>query len=268
MKKTGYKAAPPRALATTEARRPAARLNRRVDDRTKELRATQAEMEAFAYSISHDLRAPLIHIGGFVELLANHLDKQLDEKARHYLQTITASTYRVGRMIDDVLEFSRLNRLEMHFVPIYLETLVKEVIDELRPLAGDRHIVWLLGHLPTVEADPTLLRQAILNLAANAVKFTAPREDARIHVGTQRGDGETIFSIRDNGVGFDMKYREKLFGMFQRLHSAAEFDGNGVGLAHVARIIQRHGGRTWAEGVPGGGATFYFCLPDVRADLS
>jgi light-regulated signal transduction histidine kinase (bacteriophytochrome) len=225
-------------------------------------------MENFAHAGSHDLRAPLIHIGGFVDLLFNHIAPQIDERGRHYLATITTSTYRMGRMIDDVIDFSRLNQVEMHQVPLDLEVLVKELIDDLRPLAEKRRVVWLIGHLPVVEADPSLLRQAIVNLASNALKFTASREEARIHVGARRGEREIIFSIRDNGVGFDMKYREKLFGMFQRLQPAAEFDGNGVGLAHVARIIQRHGGRTWAEGVPGGGATFYFSLPDGNAGLS
>lgn len=268
MKKTVNKSAARRGPAVGDARRLAAQLNRRLEERTVELRAAQAEVEAFTHSVSHDLRAPLSHIGGFVDLLFDHLGQRLDKRGKHYLQTITTSTYRMGRMIDDVLDFSRLGQVELHKAAVNLDALTREVIDDLRPQAEKRRVVWLIGHMPAVAADSVLLRQAIVQLAVNALKFTVPREEARIHVGARRGDGEIIFSIRDNGVGFDMKYRERIFRIFQRAHSATEFDGSGIGLAHVARIIQRHGGRTWAEGVPGGGATFYFSLPDEKNGFS
>jgi light-regulated signal transduction histidine kinase (bacteriophytochrome) len=268
MKKTGVKSSRRRKMIHHEARHLDAALSQRIEERTNELRAAHVEMENFTNAVSHDLRAPLIHIGGFVDLLFEHLEQRLDERGRHYLDTITSSAYQMGRMIDEVLEYSRLNRVELLKVPLDLELMVKEVVDDLRQLTEKRRVIWMIGHLPTVEADPTLLRQVIVNLTINALKFTAPREEARIHVAARRGEGETIVSVRDNGVGFDMKYRKKLFGMFQRLHTAAEFDGNGVGLAHVARIIQRHGGRTWAEGVLGGGATVYFSLPDGKAGHS
>lgn len=268
MKKAAEKEDIVAKLVSDEARRLNSQLEQRCAESAAELKAVQADMEAFAYGISHDLRAPLIHIGGFVDLLLNHPGSQLDDKGRHYLKTIATSAYSMGRMIDDVLAWSRLGTAELHKVKIDLEPLVREVVDELRPIAEGRRVVWLIGPLPTVEADPTLIRDVIAQLAANALKFTRPREEARINFNARRGEMETIISVRDNGVGFDMKHREKLFGMFQRLHSAAEFEGGGVGLARVRRIIQRHGGRVWAEGVPAAGANFYFTLPDNDGSLS
>lgn len=252
-------------IAPDEGRLVAVDLERRYAERTREVEAVRAEMEAFAYSISHDLRAPLVHIGGFVDLLLNHAGPGLDDKSRHYLRTIAASTYRMGRMLDDLLALTRVNEAELHRVSLDLEALVRDVVEELQPLTEGRQIQWSIGPLPTVDADPTLLRDVLMQLGSNAVKFTQPTAEARIGITARRGDGETIVSIHDNGVGFDMKHQDKLFGVFQRLHAASEFEGSGVGLARVRRIVQRHGGRTWGEGVPGGGAAFHFSLPDRQS---
>lgn len=262
MKKTIEKEDLIQKLVTDEARRMNADLERRYEERVKESQEVQSEMEAFAYSISHALRAPLIHIGGFVDLMVEHNQDGLDEKSRHYLRTIAASTYRMGRMIDDLILLSRVSRAEMHRVALDLEALVREVIDELSQMAAGRKVTWDIGGLPTVDADPSLMREVFTQLISNALKFTSTRDHARITL-SARGEGEeVIVEISDNGVGFDMKYQDQLFGVFQRLHASAEFDGSGVGLARVRRIIQRHGGRTWAEAVPGVGATFSFSLPE------
>ncbi len=239
-------------------------LERRVDERTAELQEAYHEMESFSYSISHDLRAPLIHIGGFAELLKDEAEAALNEKARNYLQTIRDSTRRMGRMIDDLLAFSRTSRMEMHKVRVNMAEIVKSVQGDLQPEVQGRAITWVVRELPDIQGDPFLLRQAVLNLVSNALKYTRKREEARIEIGSKATSLETVFFVRDNGVGFDMNYAGKLFGVFQRLHSTAEFEGTGIGLANVRRIIKRHGGRTWAEAAVDGGATFYFSLPDVK----
>ncbi|MGH7996240.1 MAG: sensor histidine kinase [Opitutaceae bacterium] len=262
MKKTAKKDQLLQKLMCDEARRIHAQLEQRVERRTAELRAAESEMDTFAYSISHDLRAPLIHIGGFVDLLLEHTGPRLDEEGRHYLQRIAESTYKMGRMIDEVLALSRMSRAEMHLMPLELKGIVKEVMNDVRSLTEGRRIIWVLGELPQVTADPNLLRTILFHLVSNAVKFTRPREEARIELGARQENGETVCFVRDNGIGFDMKHRDKLFGVFQRLHASAEFEGPGVGLAQVHRAVQRHGGRTWAEAAPDEGATFYFSLPD------
>jgi light-regulated signal transduction histidine kinase (bacteriophytochrome) len=244
-----------------EARRLTADYETLYEERTRELAEVRAEMETFAYCISHDLRAPLVHVGGFVDLLLNHPGSKLDPKGQHYLHMIASSTFRLGRMIDDLLALTRVSQAELHLVSLDLETVVREVVEELQPAVEGRQVAWSVGAMPVVEADPTLLRDVLAQLLSNAIKFTRPREEARIDLQARRADGEIIVSVRDNGVGFDMKHADKLFGVFQRLHSAADFEGGGVGLVRVRRIIQRHGGRTWAEGVPGAGATFHFSLP-------
>ncbi len=263
MKKTIEKEDLIQKLVTDEARRLNADLERRYEERLRESQEVQSEMEAFTYSISHALRAPLIHIGGFVDLMVEHSNGGLDDKSRHYLRTIAASTYRMGRMIDDLLLLTRVSRAEMHRVSLDLEAVVREVMDELRQMTAGHRVVWSIDALPTIEADPSLMREVMTQLMANAIKFSASRDESRITIAAQRGEGETIVSVADNGVGFDMKYQDQLFGVFQRLHASSEFDGSGVGLARVRRIIQRHGGRTWAEAAPGRGATFFFSLPDV-----
>ena len=237
-------------------------LEQRVIDRTAQLEAANKELEAFAYSVSHDLRAPLRHIDGFVELLQKNMGISLDEKNRHYLDTIADSAKKMGILIDDLLSFSRMSRSEMVNTRVDLTELANEVVEELKPETENRKIQWLIGTLPQVRADRAMLRGVLVNLISNAIKFTRPRSHARIEIGVaQESPTEITIFIRDNGVGFDMNYADKLFGVFQRLHRTEDFEGTGIGLANVRRIINRHGGRTWAEGEIDSGATFYFSLP-------
>ena len=237
-------------------------LEQRVVERTAELQAVNKELEAFSYSVSHDLRAPLRHVAGFVELLKKDAGPSLSEKSLRHLETISSSARRMGDLIDDLLAFSRIGRDEMQKSDVNLNDLVKETLVELPDETKERNIVWKIGPLPEVRADRSMLRQVLINLLANAVKFTRARNPAEIEIAcvSDKNDGDVI-SVRDNGVGFDPKYADKLFGVFQRLHSQAEFEGTGIGLANVQRIILRHGGRVWAEGAVEGGATFYFSLP-------
>lgn len=251
-----------RKNAEDEIRRLNAALERQVKERTAELQAAYNEMEAFSYSISHDLRAPLIHIAGFVEMLKSDLGPKLDDRSRRHLDTICNSTENMGRMIADLLTLSRVGRAEMHKVRLSLGEMVGEVKRELEAQIGNRKVTWIVGDLPEVSADPILLRQVLVNLLSNALKFTRTREQATIEVGAKFGDAaEDIVYIKDNGVGFDMRYAAKLYGVFQRLHSASEFEGSGIGLAKTRRIVHRHGGRVWAESALNEGATFYFSLP-------
>jgi light-regulated signal transduction histidine kinase (bacteriophytochrome) len=237
-------------------------LDRRVLNRTAQLEASNKELEAFTYSVSHDLRAPLRHIQGFLELLEKRAGTAQDEQSRHYIDIIFKSAKKMNQLIDDLLSFSRMGRQEMAFQQVDLRTLVRDVIHELEPDAADRTIDWRIGDLPAVQGDASMLRIVLGNLIANAVKFTRPRRQARIEIGSQPGqNADTVIYVRDNGVGFDMTYADKLFGVFQRLHRADEFEGTGIGLANVHRIIARHGGRAWAQGELGQGAAFFFSLP-------
>ena len=243
-----------------------AQLERRVAARTAELEASNHELEAFSYSVSHDLRAPLRHIDGFADLLQRHSVGALDDVGRRYLGNISKSAKSMGVLIDDLLSFSRMGRSELRQATVRLVDLTAEVLAEVERDAGGRRIEWHIGDLPDVHADPAMLRQVLTNLLSNAVKYTRGREEARIEVGAHESATETIVFVRDNGVGFDPEYGHKLFGVFQRLHSTDDFEGTGIGLANVRRIIQRHGGRTWAEGRVGVGATFFFSLPGNEAD--
>ncbi|MCX6925702.1 MAG: ATP-binding protein [Verrucomicrobia bacterium] len=251
-----------RKLAQETMRKFNGELELRVRQRTAELEASMKELDAFAYSVSHDLRAPLRHVSGFAELLRASAGPRLPDQSRHYLEEITGSATQMGRLIDDLLRFSRMGRTELRQERLELAGLVEESIQQLGSEINGRNILWKKNPLPAVQADPALLRQVLVNLLANAIKYTRPRDPAMIEIGCASGNGqETVIFVRDNGVGFDMQYGDKLFGVFQRLHAEEEFEGTGVGLANVRRIIARHGGRTWAEGKVNEGATFYFSLP-------
>jgi signal transduction histidine kinase len=240
-------------------------LNEELKRHVQQVEAANKELEAFSYSVSHDLRAPLRHVTGFVDLLNKRDHGALDEKSRHYLQVISEAAQKMDNLIDDILAFSRMGRAEMMKTRIDLNLLVKEVINELKEETQGRDIVWEVAPLPVVEGDASMLRLVWVNLISNALKYTRLRPQARIEIGAICDDPmKTLFFIKDNGVGFDMKYVDKLFGLFQRLHDAEEFAGTGVGLANVQRIIHRHGGRVWAEGAVDGGALFWFSLPKSK----
>jgi PAS domain S-box-containing protein len=242
-------------------------LEQRVKDRTVQLQAANKELESFAYSVSHDLRAPLRHVDGFLELLQKRTATVLDEQSRHYMATISDSAKRMGVLIDDLLSFFRMGRQEMSRMQVDLGALVREVIREFEPETQGRDIHWRIADPPVVTGDRAMLRIVLVNLISNALKFTRLREQAEIEIDCLPSrETETTVFVGDNGVGFDMKYAGKLFGIFERLHSVDEFEGIGVGLANVRRIINRHGGKTWAEGEVGHGATFYFTLPRKMED--
>ncbi|MGD1083856.1 MAG: PAS domain S-box protein [Verrucomicrobiota bacterium] len=240
-------------------------LEQRVRDRTAQLEEANRELDAFSYSVSHDLRAPLRHVLGFVELLQRDSRPSLSEKGVHHLNTIAQAARQMGVLIDDLLAFSRVGRVPLQKTEVRLDELVRETLGPIQAETRDRKILWQIHPLPAVRADRALLRQALANLISNAVKFTGHRAEAKIEIGCAAdATGETVIFVRDNGAGFDPKYAAKLFGVFQRLHSSAEFEGTGIGLANVQRIIHRHGGRTWAEGAVDAGATFYFSLPNQK----
>jgi PAS domain S-box-containing protein len=238
--------------------------NLELQENARVLARSNSDMEAFSYSVSHDLRAPLRHIVGFVELLQKDAGP-LSEKSLRHLTTISQSAKRMGELIDDLLAFSRIGRSEVKKSEVSLDELVRQTLGDFQAETKERNIVWTIHALPLVWADLALLRLVLLNLISNAVKFTAGRTEARIEIGCAPAESvETVIFIRDNGAGFDPKYTNKLFGVFQRLHSQDEFEGTGIGLANVQRIIHRHGGRVWAEGVVDSGATFYFSLPKQK----
>jgi signal transduction histidine kinase len=245
-----------------------AQLEQRVVERTAQLQVTHQELEAFSYSVSHDLRAPLRHVMGFVDLLQKEAGPALSEQSLRHLTTISQSAKRMGDLIDDLLDFSRVGRAVLQKTEIHLDELVRETLGDFKAETKGRNIAWNIHPLPPVQADRALLRMALVNLIANAVKFTGARTEAKIEIGcAPNGNGQTEIFIRDNGVGFDPQYTGKLFGVFQRLHSQDEFEGTGIGLANVQRIIHRHGGRAWAEGAVDGGATFHFSIPKHHIEV-
>lgn len=235
--------------------------NRDLEQTAALLKAANREIESFWFSISHDLRAPLVAIEGFSRIIVDDYADKLDEEGRESLAFIRNNTAHMGRLIDDLLAFSQLGYQEMRFAEIDMDRMAAQTFNELSQAAPERNIQFQAGALPPVVGDPVLLRQVFSHLIGNAIKYTRPRASALIQAEGMACGDENIYSIRDNGVGFDMKQDYKLFGVFQRLHSADEFEGTGVGLASVQRIVHRHGGRVWAEGKTGEGAAFHFALP-------
>jgi signal transduction histidine kinase len=263
------------AIAVAQARlydrvrRHADELELRVAERTAELQTANKELDAFSYSVSHDLRAPLRAVDGYALMLEEDYAGKLDEEGNRLLGVVRASSQQMGRLIDDLLAFSRLGREQLRTRPLQLNDLVREIIDEARPENDSRKIEFVVGDLGTADADPALMTQALANLLSNAIKFTRGKDPAVIEIGIvgkgNASDAGTYY-VKDNGAGFDMKYYDKLFGVFQRLHSHAEYPGTGVGLAIVQRIIHRHGGRIWADSTPGLGSAFYFTLHNDRVE--
>lgn len=238
-----------------------AELELRVAQRTAQLEEVNQELEAFSYSVSHDLRAPLRHISGYVDLIVSRSRDELSEKTKHYLDNVALSVVQMGALIDDLLKFSRTNRMEMRKGDVDTDAVVAKVRASLADDTAGRDIEWNVPPLPHVTGDEALLAIVWSNLIDNAVKYTRGRSPAKIDISAEETPDETVFAVRDNGAGFDMQYAAKLFGVFQRLHTAAEFEGTGIGLANVRRIVDRHGGRAWAEAEPGKGATFRFSIP-------
>lgn len=237
-----------------------ATLERRVAERTAQLEAANKELESFSYSVAHDLRAPLRAMDGFSKLVAEDFAPQLPPDAQRYLQLVRDNAQQMGRLIDDLLAFSRLGRQLLHREPVQTVGLVQQVIQDLQREEEGRRVTITVGDLPDCHADPGLLRQVFVNLISNALKFTRRRDEAQIDVRSRAGSDGTVYYVQDNGTGFDMRYAGKLFGVFQRLHRAEEYEGTGVGLAIVQRIVHRHGGRVWAEAAVDKGATFFFTL--------
>ena len=247
--------------ANAEIKSHAAELEKRVAERTSELEELNSELEAFSYSVSHDLRAPLRHMDGFAQMLSKNPILQEDAKAQRHLTVITSAAKQMGTLIDDLLAFSRTGRQAMRVADVNFDAMVREIVEQETAREPGRAIEWKIEALPVVRGDAALLRQVWVNLISNAIKYSRGKNPAVIEISSRQEGTERIFAIRDNGAGFDMAYADKLFGVFQRLHQQSEFEGTGIGLANVRRIIVRHGGRTWAESKLGEGAAFYFSLP-------
>jgi two-component system, sensor histidine kinase and response regulator len=251
-----------RALAVRDLRVRNAALERALREHAAELEAANRELESFSYSVSHDLRAPLRSIHGFSKILLAEFSAQLPEEARRLLDRVAANAVRMGDLIEDLLRFSRVARQPLQRRPVQVGDLVREVLDELRAPDPERALELSIGALPDCVADRSLLRQVFSNLLSNALKYTRRCEAPCIGLGCDEVEGERRYFVRDNGAGFDMQHASKLFGVFSRLHTADQFEGTGIGLSIVQRIVQRHGGRIWAEAEVDKGATFYFTLPD------
>lgn len=236
-------------------------LEKRVVLRTAEIAAARDALEAFSYSVSHDLRGPLRHITGFLQLLARTNIQRLDEDGKRYLGITLEAAQKMAQLIEALLSFSHLGQSVMRIQRVDMGSLVAEILQSLRQELQGRNIEWTVHPLPTVDADATLLKQVLVNLIDNAVKYTRLQAVAKIEIGSTKDPEGTVFFVKDNGVGFDMKYAGKLFNVFQRLHKESEFEGDGIGLANVKRIVLRHGGRVWTDSKEGAGATFYFLLP-------
>jgi light-regulated signal transduction histidine kinase (bacteriophytochrome) len=249
-----------RKQAEADIRQLNAELEQRVARRTAELEAANRELEAFTYSISHDLRAPLRAVNGFAGIVLEDFGSHLPEAGRHHLERVRKGAQQMGELIDDLLSFSRLSRQSVNRHKVNTAKLVQETLDELAPQRQDRPIEIRVGEFPPCQGDPGLLKQVWINLVSNAIKYTRGRNPAVIEIGCTGNNGAIVYFVRDNGTGFDMQYADKLFGVFQRLHRADEFEGTGVGLAIVQRIVSRHGGRAWAEAAVDRGATFSFTL--------
>ncbi len=249
--------------AEQEIKRLNQELEQRVSDRTRQLEEANKELETFAYSVSHDLRAPLRAIDGFSRILLDDYAQMIDEEGKRLLNIVRDNTIRMGQLIDAILKFSRTGRLEISLSEIDIEKMVRSVCAEFQTTDNESKLQWKIEPMPLARGDSAMLRQVFVNLLSNAIKFSQTRETPKIEVGARVKDGETIYFVKDNGVGFDMRYVDKLFGVFQRLHSMNEFEGTGIGLATVKRIVTRHGGRVWAEGEVNKGATFFFTLPSM-----
>jgi signal transduction histidine kinase len=238
------------------------RLNNELEARADELQASNKELESFAYSVSHDLRAPLRHVSGYAAMLSRHAENSLDDKGRRYVATIIEAATKMGNLIDDLLAYSRIGRAEARRAPVDFDQLVKEVVAEMKQETRGRDVRWTIHDLPVCDGDRTMLKLVLVNLVSNAVKFTRVREHAEIEIGcTHLANRMVEIFVKDNGAGFEMEYVHKLFGVFQRLHLPEQFEGTGIGLAIVQRVVLRHGGKVRAEGAVNHGAAFYFSLP-------
>jgi len=250
-----------RALSVRQLRIEKTRLEQNVRERTEELKIANRELEAFSFSVSHDLRAPLRAVSTFTQALLSEHVGNLSDEGKRLLTNVSAGALHMDRLITDLLRLSQLNRQPLNKQPVKLDQLARKVIDGMAQEREGRDIEFVIGDLPTWQVDAGLLQQVFVNLLSNAVKFTREREKARIEVGYRMDGQSLVVFVKDNGVGFNMKYMNKLFGVFQRLHSADQFEGTGVGLSIVRRIIERHGGKVWVDGEQDQGATFYFSLP-------
>ena len=252
-----------RAIAVRQLRIEKKRLEENVRERTEELKIANRELEAFSYSVSHDLRAPLRAVSAFTQALLSEHVGTLNAEGQRLLQNVNAGAAHMDRLITDLLRLSQLNRQELHRQPVRFAELIERIIEDMAAERAGRDIEFLVADFPTWQVDPGLLQQVFVNLISNAVKFTRERPRARIEIGYRMNGTTLVCFVKDNGVGFNMKYMNKLFGVFQRLHSADQFEGTGVGLSIVRRIVERHGGTVWVDGAQDQGATFYFSLPDT-----